>query len=122
MKKIILLLFFAAISFSSAMACHFEFSTESAEKKTCKTGDILVLNIKLVLTHRNCSVAASQTKFKTDGIQVVDATEWKQESPLVFTRKVKVKVLASDKNRISLLATRSCDKDGGNGIFMLDKI
>jgi len=112
---------FLGASMFSVMACHFEFSTEGGEKTGCKTGEEFVLTVKLVLTHRNCSVAASQTKFKTDGIQVVGAKDWVQVSPTTFTRQIKVKVLDDGKKKISLLATRTCDKDGGNGLFTLEK-
>lgn len=121
MKKTILLLAFTLALFSNAMACHFEFSTDNGDKKSCKAGEVFVLNVKLVLTHRSCTVLPSQTKFKIDGIQVIEPGEWKQESPTVYVRKIKVKVLSVDKKIVSLLATRSCDKDGGSGLFTLEK-
>ncbi len=121
MKKLMFLTLFVWASVLSAMACHFEFTTEGGEKKSCKAGEEFVLTVKLVLTHRNCTVAASQTKFKTDGIQVLGAKDWVQVSPTTFTRQIKVKVLDDGKKKVSLLATRTCDRDGGNGLFTLDK-
>jgi len=108
------------ISTVSVFACHFDFTTEGA-KKACKADDEFVINVKLTLTHRNCAVAAAQTKFKTDGINVVSATPWKEVTPGIWTRQVKVKVQQGNKNKVTLTATRTCDRDGGYGVFSLDK-
>ncbi len=121
MKKLGILLCMMLVGAFYAQACHFEFTTPGGEKKSCKPGEELVINIKLTLTHRNCKVAAQETKFKFDGIQVTGATDWKQESPGIYTRQVKAKVLNDGKKKIMLSATRTCDKDGGYGVFTLDK-
>lgn len=121
MKKLAVLLSFLLTGVFYASACHFEFSTQGGEKKSCKPGEELVINVKLTLTHRNCKVAADQTKFKFDGINITGATDWKQESPGVYTRQVKAKVLEDGKKKIMLSATRTCEKDGGYGVFSLTK-
>lgn len=120
MKKITLFIILLIVSTIQALACHFEFTPEG-NKKTCKAGEEFVINVKLTLTHRNCAVAAAQTKFKTDGIDVVGATPWKEVNPGIWTRQVKVKVQKNDKNKVTLTATRTCDRDGGYGVFSLDK-
>jgi len=102
------------------MACDFKFSTEG-DKKSCKTGEIFVIDVKLTLTHRTCIVTPEQTKFKPEGIEVVAATKWKETSPGIWTRQIKVKVLDNKLKKISLSATRTCDKEGGYGIYSLDK-
>jgi len=119
MKKFLVLTFALFIGVMSSMACDFEFSSN---KKTCKPGDEFVINVKLTLIHRSCPVAANFTKFKPNGINVVSATEWKEEKPGIWTRKVKVKVPKDHKGKITLTATRNCDKDGGYGVFSLDCI
>lgn len=119
MRKIILLL--ALTIATVAQACEFEFGTKG-DLKNCKAGDEIVINVRLSLTHRSCKVAAKDTKFKFEGIQIVGATDWVTESPSVFTRQIKAKVLADNKKKITLSATRTCDKDGGYGVFTLDKL
>ncbi len=120
MKKFFLMLSLAFLYVASASACDFEFSTKD-NKKSVKAGDEVIINVVLNLTHRTCKVAAKDTKFKFDGIQIISATEWKQESPLVYTRQIKVKVLVDNKKNIMLSATRTCDKEGGHGVFNLPK-
>lgn len=120
MKKFAVLFVMLLSALCYADACHFELSSVG-DKKSCKAGDEIIINVKLALTHRNCRVAAQDTKFKYDGIQVLGATEWKQETPGVFVRQVKAKVLNDSKKKIMLTATRTCDKDGGYGVFTLDK-
>ena len=45
----------------------------------------------------------------------------KEEKTGVWTRKVKVKVLGDEKKKVTMTATRTCDKDGGTGTFSLEK-
>jgi hypothetical protein len=118
-RKLTLALLALGFATLSAMACNFEFTTEG-NKKTTKPGEEFVINIKLTLTHRTCNVAPAQTKFKTEGFDVVSATTWKEASPGVWTRSVKVKVKADAKKKITMTATRTCDKEGGLGVYSLD--
>jgi hypothetical protein len=121
MKKHLLFILFFVLCFVSTQACEFEFSTEN-KAKSCKSGDELVINVKLTLTHRRCSVAPSATKFKTVGMDVFGATAWKEASPGVWTRQVKVRVQGVAGKKVTLTATRTCDKDGGYGVFELVKV
>lgn len=121
MKKLALLTIALFAGFSSMLACDFEFSTDG-NKKNCKAGDEFVITVKLTLTHRVCPVAPKDTKFKPDGLKVVGATEWKEVSTGVFTRQVKVQVLESKNKKVTLSATRTCDKEGGFGVFSLPKL
>jgi len=118
-RKIALFALIFCMTSLSALACHFEFTTEG-NKKSCKPSEEFVLNVKLVLTHRTCAVAPAQTKFKTDGFTVVSATTWKEASPGVWTRQIKVKVNPDAKKKMTLTATRTCDKEGGLGTYNLD--
>ena len=118
-RKITLIALLFSFATLSVLACNFEFTTEG-NKKTCKPGEEFILNVKLTLTHRTCAVAASQTKFKTEGFDVVSATTWKEASSGVWTRQIKMKVKADAKKKITLTATRTCDKEGGLGTYSLD--
>ena len=118
-RKIALIALAFGIATLSALACNFDFTTEG-NKKACKPGEEFIINIKLTLTHRTCTVAPAQTKFKTEGFDVVAATTWKEASPGVWTRQVKVKVKADAKKKMTLTATRTCDKEGGLGVYSLD--
>lgn len=120
MKKLILISLLLLSGLITASACDFEFSTEG-NKKSCKAGDEMVINVKLSLTHRVCKVAAKDTKFKIEGIKVLGATDWKEESTGVFTRQLKVKVLDDNSKKITVTTTRTCDKEGGYGVFTLPK-
>ncbi|MBP1664753.1 MAG: hypothetical protein H6Q19_1893 [Bacteroidetes bacterium] len=120
MNKLILSAFFLFFSISVVSACNFEFTTKD-NKTSVKPGDEFVINVKLSLIHRNCKVAAKDTKFKFEGMEIVGATDWKQESPMVFTRQIKAKANKDNSKKIMLTATRSCEKDGGYGVFTLPK-
>lgn|SRR5665647_1694934 len=120
-RKIALIVLIFSVATLSALACNFEFTTD-AKKKSCKPGEEFVINVKLTLTHRTCTTAPSQTKFKTEGFDVLAATTWKEATPGIWTRQVKVKVKADAKKKMTMTATRTCDKEGGLGTYSLDII
>lgn len=119
-KRIAIVLVIFTIVTAAASACDFKFNVGN-NIKSCRSGEVIELTIELSLTHRVCNVAAAQTKFKLDGVKAVGATPWKQLSPTKYVRTVKLQVLQDNKNRISLTATRTCDKEGGIGTFVLPK-
>lgn len=120
MKKLSITFLLFMLAIYSGLACQFSINAKD-NPTSCKPGDEMVIQVKLTLIHRNCEVAAKETKFKYEGIQVLGATEWKQEAPNVFTRQIKVKILDDKKDQIKLTATRTCDRDGGYGVFTLTK-
>jgi NosR/NirI family nitrous oxide reductase transcriptional regulator len=105
----------------AANACDFSFKIDG-NKKSCHSGDIMEVTVELTLTHRVCNVAPSQTKFKISGIKVLSASEWKQISPTKFERTIKFEVLKDNKKDITLVAIRTCTKEGGIGSFSMPKI
>lgn len=118
-KRMVLLALFVFVAFQS-FACHINFQAQG-NPKSCKANETLIITVKLTLTHRTCKVAAQETKFKYDGVQIVGATPWKEESAGVFVRQIKAKVLNDKKGKILLSASRTCDKEGGYGTFTLPK-
>ncbi len=108
-------------AFVAANACDFDFKV-NGNKKSCQPGDMIEVTVELTLTHRVCNVAPAQTKFKIDGVKVVSASDWKQISPTRYERTVKMQVLKDNKKKITLMATRTCNKEGGTGIFTMPKI
>ena len=120
LKRLYVLLIFVFSVFSLANACDFTFRV-NGNMKECHPGDIIEVTVELSLTHRVCNVAPSQTKFKIDGIKVLGASEWKQLSPTKYERVIKMEVLKDNKKNITLMATRTCTKEGGSGIFTMAK-
>lgn len=122
MKRFSLSVLFALASIFSVLACRFDLSPEEKDKKTCRSGETFVINVRLTTIHRNCHTAPEKTKFKTDGLKVLGVTHWKETNTGTWTRKIKVKVLNDPKKKATLSASRSCDKEGGYGILTLDKL
>jgi len=121
MKKCVVIFCLILSGVFYANACRFELTTQGGEKKSCKAGEELVINVKLTLTHRNCNHSPQETKFKFDGLQILGTTDWKEEATGVYVRQVKAKVLDDGKKKIMLSAQRTCDKDGGYAVFTLNK-
>lgn len=119
-KRLFLTLTLLLSTFMAANACDFSFSV-GENKKVCHSGETIELTVTLQLIHRVCNVAPTQTKFKIDGVKVVSASNWKPVSDTKFERVVKLEVLNDGKKNITVLATRTCDKEGGEGLFTLPK-
>lgn len=114
MKKIILssfLILFAAIS---VLACEITLSVDGKEKSKYKTGDEIVVKVKVVLFHKNCTIDIKQTKFNQEGIKIISGTDWKEVEPGVWERKLKVKITANKGEKAKISAVRICPKGGGN--------
>jgi hypothetical protein len=103
------------LSIVTASACEITFDIEKGKKDTYKAGDELVLKVHVVYTHRVCTQGIENTKFKYDGIEVISATKWKDLDGKSFERKLKIKIIDSSSDKLSLNATRTCDKTGGYG-------
>ena len=120
-KRLFVWLIFLISAFSAANACDFSFKV-NGNRTNCRPGDIIEVTVELNLTHRVCNVAPSQTKFKIDGLKVLSASPWQQVSPTKYQRTIKIEVLRDNKKSITLMAIRTCNKEGGSGVFSLPKL
>jgi len=116
---IMICVFSVCMPLTEALACEIEFTVEGEQKEVYKTGDIVIVKVKVVLTHRVCPVAMSKTKFEPNGFKIEGATDWKEVSPNVWERKLKMKVTGNKKGKLMISATRTCDKEGGFGSLTL---
>lgn len=121
MKKMFHSFLLIAIAATASQACDFKFSILGNKKDSYQAGDTLTIHVEYVLTHRVCKVLPKDTKFKFDGIKITGATEWTEVSAGTISRDVKAKVIDDKKDKITLTATRTCDKEGGHGVFTVSK-
>jgi hypothetical protein len=119
---IFFLVAFLSLSFSAkeTKACEIEFEITNNKKEVYNIGDVVVIKVKVVLTHRSCPISMKQTKFTMKGLKVVATTEWKQLSTMVWERKLKMQVTGTKDGKLVLNAIRNCDKDGGFGSLKLN--
>jgi len=113
---LVIILFSANIS----SACDIKFEIDGDKKEAYSADDILILKVTVTLTHRVCPESIKKTKFDLNGFEILGATDWKETEKGVFVRKLKVKVLKTEKNKSTISATRTCDKEGGYGSFALE--
>lgn len=119
---ILLVLLFAAFPAQQAKACEIEFEILKGKKEKYEAGDIIVLEVTVILTHRVCPIGLKQTKFKMNGLKVIGATGWKQVSAMKHVRKLKVKIVSNKEGKLIFNAIRTCDKDGGFGSLKLEAV
>lgn len=106
---------FAITGIAQIMACEIEFTVDGTKKAKYSVGDEIVVKVKITLIHRACPIAMKDTKFDTKGLEMIGATDWKEVSTNVWERKIKMKVVSNKSGKLTLTATRTCDKEGGFG-------
>ena len=116
---ILLGIFFISFQPQIAKACEFEFEITENKKDVYDVGDVIVVKVKLILTHRACPISIKDTKFTMNGLKVIGATEWTQQTTMVWERKLKMKVTGTKNGKLVLNAIRTCDIDGGFGSLKL---
>jgi len=119
MKRIFLSFSILIIAVFTALSCEIEFEIQGTKKETYKSGDEIIVKVKVVLTHRVCNVAMNNTKYDTKGLEILGGTDWKEVSPGVWERKLKMKASSTKNGKLILTVTRSCDKEGGTGTLTL---
>lgn len=118
MKRIFgLLIVFVAVF--NSMACEITFTNEGNAKASYKNGDIIVMKMTMVLTHRNCPEGLEATKYEYPGFKVLGATKWVEVKPSVYERKFKLQVDNNGSGKSSFSAVRTCDKEGAASEFKI---
>ena len=122
--SIIILLGLLLVTFSAqeTKACEIDFEIIKGKKAKYNAGDIIVLKIKVTLTHRVCPEGIKKTKYKMKGLKVVGSTDWKQVSAMDYERKLKVQIVSNKDGKLIFNAIRTCDKDGGFGSLKLEAV
>ncbi len=122
-NKIFKYLFLTFISFftlflttkQNVYSCEIEFEILGEKKETYKSGDVIIIKVKVIYTHRVCSEAIKNTKFNANGGKILKATKWKETSTNIWERKLKLEVNGNKDGKLNLNAVRTCDKTGGFG-------
>ena len=117
---VLLAVFFTSFQPQKVEACEIKFEITENKKDVYNIGDIIVVKVKIILTHRACPISIKDTKFTMKGLKVIGATEWTQLSTMVWERKLKMKVNGTKNGKLVLNAIRTCDKDGGFGSLKLN--
>lgn len=112
-KLIFITLFLAGPMIASA--CEISFEILDNKKEYYQEGDVLVVKVKVVFTHRHCPEGIDATKFQYDGMKVLGATQWTETASGTYERKFKLQIEKTDKDALVFGALRTCDKDGGAG-------
>ncbi len=102
------------------LACEVDWEVIGDKKDKYDAGDVLIVKVTVFLTHRNCPEGIKATKFKTDGLKVIQATRWNESSPEVWDRKLKLKVTGNKSKKVKISADRECEKEGGHGVLTLE--
>jgi hypothetical protein len=119
---LLLTLFFVTMMPQKADACEIEYEILKGKKEVYNVGDTIIIKVKVALTHRSCPIALKDTKFKLNGMKVLQATSWKQLSSMKFERKLKIIITGAKGNKVTINTIRECEKDGGFGSLKLETV
>jgi hypothetical protein len=103
-----------------AFACDIFINVEGAKKDKYKAGDVVIVKVEVILTHRNCPEDIDKTDIHVSGMQIVGVTKWVNTGGKRWERRIKVKVSSGSDGKVVLTAERTCRKDGGKGSLVLE--
>ncbi|WP_163718073.1 hypothetical protein [Mangrovibacterium lignilyticum] len=117
-----LMLLFLLMLVQQSKACEVEIKILGEQQvELYKPGEIIIVEVTIVNTHRDCSEPIDHTKILTEGCKVTAATPWKEIKACTYVRKLKIQISADGGTQLQLVCKRSCDKDGGFGKLILAK-
>ena len=120
--SIVLGAFILSATIQEAQACEIEYEIIKGKKEVYQVGDTIIVKVKVSLTHRSCPIAMKDTKFKLNGMKVLQATGWKQLSSMDFERKLKIVITDNKSDKVTINTIRECEKDGGFGSLKLETV
>lgn len=103
------------IGVNKLSACEIKFEILDNKKEHYQKGDVLVVKVEVLFTHRQCPEGINATKFSYNGLKVLGATKWAEPKPNTFERKFKIEIVDDSKQELVFGAIRTCDKEGGAG-------
>jgi hypothetical protein len=104
---------------SDATACEVFIKIKSGEKPVYQTGDDIIFEVTVFLTHHDCPEGIKATKFSGEGVKLLGATKWKEVAQGTYVRLVKTRVVATKNGAGALHARRKCDEEGGYGVIQI---
>ena len=107
------------LSTSDVLACEVHIKVKGGQKESYRTGDEVVFEVTVFLTHHDCPEGIKATKFNGEGLKLLGATKWKEIATGTYVRLVKAKVTAAKDGAGALHARRKCDEEGGYGVVKL---
>jgi hypothetical protein len=120
MKQILIfLLSFTFLNVSQALACDIEVSLQN-KNQSFQTGNEFVVVVQVTKTHRMCRVDINETTYEPNGLKVLSATDWKETSPGVWQRKMKLKVTGNAASKLAFYVRRKCNKENSVGSLVLN--
>jgi len=97
-------------------ACKIDLKAVGDVKELYKVGDVIDLNLVVAFTHRACPTAINETEFNVEGLEISEATDWKEtKAGMIFEKTMKLKVLSNKEGKLKLSVVRECPREGGFG-------
>lgn len=117
LQVIVPFIFILLFTNTSLMACEIDLTVIKGKKSVYKPGDEIIVKLSVYLTHRGCPEGIKKTDMDIKGMEILQATKWRESSTGTFERKFKIKI--TDKGTLHIAAKRKCDKEGGAGKLVL---
>lgn len=119
MKNVLFFLFFLLGLCAPSVACDITLTLDAPQKASYKAGDEVVVTVQVKHSHRVCRLPINETTYEPDGVTILAATDWKEISAGVFTRKMKLRVVGNASGNLVFGVRRKCTRDNSVGTLRL---
>lgn len=119
-KTVLLTVMIGWLFTSDGLACEVHIQIKGGQKESYQSGDEVIFEVTVFLTHHDCPEGIKATKFDGEGLKLLGATKWKEIATGTFVRLIKAEVTAAENGAGALHARRKCDKEGGYGVIKLN--
>jgi hypothetical protein len=101
---------------NSVFGCKIEMKVLGETKEVYALNDVIQLKISFEFTHRVCPIAMDDSKITANGLEITEASEWKETKPRRnFEKELKLKVVGNKEGKLTLSMDRTCEFGGGSG-------
>ena len=124
--KAVFLLLGALWLFSNAdsvFGCEIELKVIGEKKDVYAINDVINLKISVEYTHKVCVLGIDETKFSVTGLEIAEASEWKEiQAKRKYEKDLKLKVISDKEGKLVLSVVRGCELGGGTGSITLKSV
>jgi hypothetical protein len=108
MKRLFLTVAIVFLSLTAVLACDISITVQGQQKSKYKTGEDIILKVKVTTIHKGCKINVADTKFNTEGLKIISGTEWVKVDDMSWERTIKLQVTAKSGEKVKFGVVRPC--------------
>lgn len=97
--------------FISTLSAQINLKYISNKKANYQIGDRIELYISLKTNPKTCQDGMDKVKIYVSGLSIMEQSEWKKSTPLIWQKTIQLEVIEHAKDRAKLTILRKVDKE-----------